>query len=149
MRWGDGTLRWVRPLHSILCLLDGKLVPFEVDGIATGNETRGHRFMAPKSFAVKNFADYAEKLRKAYVILDAGERAKLILEGARKLAKKEKLDLVEDEGAARRECRPDRMAGAADRFLRRAFPRSAGRGAFHLDEGAPEMFLAEARRKAR
>ena len=72
-------------------------MPFEIDCIATGNETRGHRFMAPKPFAVKNFADYAEKLRKAYVMLDAGERAKLILEGARKLAKKEKLDLVEDE----------------------------------------------------
>ncbi|HEY8276475.1 MAG TPA: glycine--tRNA ligase subunit beta [Methyloceanibacter sp.] len=97
MRWGNGTLRWVRPLHSILCLFDGKVVPFEVDGIAAGNETRGHRFMAPKPFAVKNFTDYAEKLRKAYVVLDAGERAKLILEGARKLAKKERLDLVEDE----------------------------------------------------
>jgi glycyl-tRNA synthetase beta chain len=97
MRWGNGTLRWVRPLHSILCLFDGKVVPFEVDGIAAGNETRGHRFMAPKPFAVKNFTDYAEKLRKACVVLDAGERAKLILEGARKLAKKERLDLVEDE----------------------------------------------------
>src|SRR4029079_13322081 len=97
MRWGNGTLRWVRPLHSVLCLFDGKVVPFEIDSIATGNETRGHRFMAPKPFAVKNFADYAEKLRKAYVMLDAGERAKLILEGARKLAKKAKLDLVEDE----------------------------------------------------
>ena len=94
---GNGTLRWVRPLHSVLCLFDGKVVPFEIDCIATGNETRGHRFMAPKPFAVKNFADYAEKLRKAYVMLDAGERAKLILEGARKLAKKAKLDLVEDE----------------------------------------------------
>jgi glycyl-tRNA synthetase beta chain len=97
MRWGNGTLRWVRPLHSVLCLFDGKVVPFEIDSIVTGNETLGHRFMAPKPFAVKNFADYAQKLRKAYVMLDAGERAKLILEGARKLAKKEKLDLVEDE----------------------------------------------------
>ena len=149
MRWGNGTLRWVRPLHSILCLFDGKVVPFEVDGIATGNETRGHRFMAPKPFAVKTFADYAEKLRKAYVVLDAGERAELILEGTRKLAKKEKLDLVEDEALARRECRPHRMAGAADRLLRRKFPGSAGRGAFHVDEGASEMFLAEARKEPR
>ncbi len=97
MRWGNGSLRWVRPLHSILCLFDGKVVPFEIDGIATGNETRGHRFMAPKPFAVKNFADYAEKLRKAFVILDASDRAKLIANAARALAKKEKLDLVEDE----------------------------------------------------
>jgi glycyl-tRNA synthetase beta chain len=98
MRWGSGKLRWVRPLHSILCLLDGKVVPFEVDGIRSGKETRGHRFMAPKRFAVKGFADYVKKLRAAKVILDSAERAKLILDGARTLAKKEKLALVEDEG---------------------------------------------------
>src|SRR5262245_23747211 len=98
MRWGSGKLRWVRPLHSILCLLDGKVVPFEVDGIRNGKETRGHRFMAPKPFVVKGFADYAKKLRAAKVILDSEERAKLILDGARSLAKKEKLALVEDDG---------------------------------------------------
>ena len=98
MRWGSGKLRWVRPLHSILCLLDGKVVPFEVDGIRSGKETRGHRFMAPKPFAVKGFADYVKKLRAAKVILDGEERAKLILDGARILAKKEKLALVEDDG---------------------------------------------------
>ncbi len=97
MRWGNGRLRWVRPLHSILCLLDGKLVPFEVDGIATGKETRGHRFMAPKPFSVKGFKDYVEKLRQAYVILDAEERAAIILKQARKLAVKEGMTLVEDE----------------------------------------------------
>ena len=58
MRWGNGKLRWVRPLHSILCLFDGKFVPFEIDGIKSGKETRGHRFMAPEPFAVKDFADY-------------------------------------------------------------------------------------------
>ncbi|MGE3530010.1 MAG: glycine--tRNA ligase subunit beta, partial [Methyloceanibacter sp.] len=98
MRWGAGKLRWVRPLHSILCLLDGKVVPFAIDGIKSGKETRGHRFMAPKPFAVKGFADYAKKLRAAKVILDSEERAKLIRDGARALAKKEKLALVEDEG---------------------------------------------------
>jgi glycyl-tRNA synthetase beta chain len=98
MRWGSGKLRWVRPLHSILCLLDGKVVPFEVDGIKSGKETCGHRFMAPKPFAVKGYADYVKKLRTAKVILDGEERAKLILDGARSLAKKEKLTLVEDDG---------------------------------------------------
>jgi glycyl-tRNA synthetase beta chain len=98
MRWGSGTLRWVRPLHAILCLLDGKVVPFEVEGIRSGKETRGHRFMAPKPFAVKGFADYVKKLRAAKVILDGEERARLILDGARSLAKKEKLALVEDDG---------------------------------------------------
>ncbi|HKA99636.1 MAG TPA: glycine--tRNA ligase subunit beta [Methyloceanibacter sp.] len=98
MRWGSGKLRWVRPLHSILCLLDGKVVPFEVDGLRSGKETRGHRFMALKPFVVKGVADYVKKLRAAKVILDGEERAKLILDGARVLAKKEKLALVEDDG---------------------------------------------------
>jgi glycyl-tRNA synthetase beta chain len=98
MRWGAGKLRWVRPLHSILCLLDGKVVEFEIDGIRSGKKTRGHRFMAPESFAVKNFADYAKKLREAKVVLDGDERANIIRDGARKLAKNEKLTLVEDEG---------------------------------------------------
>jgi glycyl-tRNA synthetase beta chain len=98
MRWGSGKLRWVRPLHAILCLLDGKVVEFEIDGIRSGKKTRGHRFMAPESFAVKDFADYAKKLREAKVVLDGDERAKIILDGARELAKKEKLTLVEDGG---------------------------------------------------
>ena len=100
MRWGNGRLRWVRPLHSVLCLLDGKLVPFEIDGIGTGNQTRGHRFLAPEPFSVKSFADYAEKLRKAHVILDAEERKTIILEGARAHAAREGLTLVEDEALA-------------------------------------------------
>jgi glycyl-tRNA synthetase beta chain len=98
MRWGSGKLRWVRPLHSILCLLDGKVVPFAIDGVKSGKETRGHRFMAPKPFAVKGFADYVKKLRAAKVILDGDERAKRILDGARALAKKQRLTLVEDDG---------------------------------------------------
>jgi glycyl-tRNA synthetase beta chain len=97
MRWGSGRLRWVRPLHSVLCLLDGKVVSFDIDGIRSGKETRGHRFMAPAPFKVKNFKDYAQKLRKAFVILDSAERASLILKNARALAAKHKLVLIEDE----------------------------------------------------
>ncbi len=96
MRWGSGHLRWVRPLHSILCLLDGKLVRFEVDGLKSGRETRGHRFMAPKSFSVSDFDDYAQKLRKACVILDPAERRDIILKSAKRLARN-RLTLVEDE----------------------------------------------------
>jgi len=98
MRWGTGKLRWVRPLHSILCLLDGKIVDFEIDGIKSGDETRGHRFMAPQAFRVKNFADYEKRLREAYVILDSGERRDRILAGATKLAESQGLALVEDAG---------------------------------------------------
>ena len=97
MRWGIGRLRWVRPLQSIICLLDGKVVPFEVDGIRSGKETRGHRFMAHEPFKVRRFKDYEEKLRDAKVILDGNERARIILEGARKVAAKDGLTLLEDE----------------------------------------------------
>jgi glycyl-tRNA synthetase beta chain len=97
MRWGIGRLRWVRPLQSIICLLDGKVVPFEVDGIRSGKETRGHRFMAHEPFKVRRFKDYEEKLRDAKVILDGDERARIILEGARKAAAKDGLTLLEDE----------------------------------------------------
>jgi glycyl-tRNA synthetase beta chain len=97
MRWGDGKLRWVRPLHSIVCLLDGKVVNFDIDGITSGKETRGHRFLAPRPFKVKNFKDYVQKLRKSFVILDGEERAALIAKTARALANKAKLSLVEDD----------------------------------------------------
>jgi glycyl-tRNA synthetase beta chain len=96
MRWGNGRLRWVRPLHSILCIFGGKMVPFEIDGIKSGKETRGHRFMAPKPFSVRSFDDYVQRLRKAFVILDPREREAIILKGAQKLAAKQQLVLVED-----------------------------------------------------
>jgi glycyl-tRNA synthetase beta chain len=96
MRWGSGRLRWVRPLHSILCLFDGKVVPFEIEGIESGKQTRGHRFLAPEPFNAKSFDDYRKKLREAYVILDGEERASRILKDARALAAKEGLTLVKD-----------------------------------------------------
>ncbi len=96
-RWGAGKLRWVRPLHSILCLLGSNVVPFDVDGLKSGNETRGHRFLSSGAITVTDFADYEKKLRDAYVILSAEERQQLILEGARAAAKKASLELVEDD----------------------------------------------------
>lgn len=100
-RWGDGDLRWVRPLQSILCLLDGKIVPFEVDGIVSGNVTRGHRFMAPGEITVKDFADYETKLAAAKVKNLAEQRALDILTGAKALAKNAKLELIEDKDLLR------------------------------------------------
>ena len=97
MRWGARRLRWVRPLHSIICLLDGEPVEFEIEGIRAGNITRGHRFMAPDEIAVSSFADYEEKLRAARVIVDAGERQAIIREQAARLAEEAGLELVEDE----------------------------------------------------
>ncbi|PPD28126.1 MAG: glycine--tRNA ligase subunit beta [Hyphomicrobium sp.] len=106
MRWGSAlpegtaTFQWVRPLQSIVCLLGGKVVPFEVAGIKSGNQTRGHRFHGNQPFTVKSPLDYAEKLVANKVILEAEKRAALIIEQARALAKRVKLELVEDEALA-------------------------------------------------
>ena len=97
MRWGTGSFTWVRPLHGILCLFGGKVVPFEAGGVASGNQTRGHRFLAPEPFAVEDFADYHAKLKAHKVVLDGRERADLIAAQAKKNAAKHKLTLVEDE----------------------------------------------------
>jgi len=97
MRWGSGKTTWVRPLHSIVCLLDGKVVAFAIEDVDSGDQTRGHRFHGNEPFAVKGPADYIKGLRGHKVILDAAERAALIGEQARALAKEHKLALVEDE----------------------------------------------------
>jgi len=100
MRWGGGTLRWVRPLKRILCVFDGAVAPFAIDGIESGDLTEGHRFMGEDHapFAVANFDDYAAKLRARYVVLDAAERKSIILERSRAVCAARGLELVEDEG---------------------------------------------------
>ena len=98
MRWGSGTLRWVRPLHSIVCTFDGEVVPFEIEGIASGNVTRGHRFMGSQHIEVRRFEDYALKLAREFVIVDATARAETIRTEARNLAFAQGLELIEDEG---------------------------------------------------
>ncbi|MGB4865826.1 MAG: glycine--tRNA ligase subunit beta [Hyphomicrobium sp.] len=97
MRWGSQPFQWVRPLQSILCVLGGKVVAFAVAGIESGNETRGHRFLAPGSFKAKDFADYQEKLKQHQVMLDPALRVASISRQALALAKTAKLELVEDE----------------------------------------------------
>lgn len=100
-RWGANSMRWVRPLHNILCLLnDGvrRPIKFEIDGLYTNNRSRGHRFLAPNEFEVFEFADYQTKLNSANVILNPADRKELINEEAHKLAKEAGLNLLEDEG---------------------------------------------------
>ncbi len=101
MRWGAGSLRWVRPLHAILCILSteagAEIVPLEVDGLRASDVTRGHRFMAPEPFSVVSFEDYAAKLKRAKVILNPDERAAHILNDARQMAFAKGLELVEDK----------------------------------------------------
>ncbi|OYW99372.1 MAG: glycine--tRNA ligase subunit beta, partial [Bosea sp. 32-68-6] len=96
-------LRWVRPLHSILCTFgaeteEPEVVPFEVDGIVSGNTTHGHRFHAPGAITVRRFDDYVASLEQAKVVLDADRRKAIILADAKTLAFAQGLELVEDEG---------------------------------------------------
>lgn len=99
MTWGRGTLRWVRPLKRIVCLFDGAVVPFSIDGIESGDITEGHRFMgAAKPFRVKDFDTYRDGLEAHFVVLDAEERKARIIEAARTLCFARNLELVEDDG---------------------------------------------------
>ena len=102
MRWGSGSLRWVRPLHSILCILSdengAEVVPLDAGGIVAGDSTEGHRFMAPGRFTVTGFDDYAAKLKRAHVVLDAEERVEAIWHDATNMAFAAGLDVVEDKG---------------------------------------------------
>ena len=108
MRWGAASarpdaLRWVRPLRGILCTLAiphdiSEVVPFAVDGLAAGNSTSGHRFMAPEPIAVRRYEDYADALLRARVVLDADRRKAIIAADARSLAFAQGLELIEDEG---------------------------------------------------
>jgi len=108
MRWGKasarpGSLRWVRPLQSIVCMFgteheETAVIPFEIDGIVASNVTYGHRFHAPEAIIVRRFDDYVSSLEKAKVILDAERRRDIILHDARDIAFANGLELVEDEG---------------------------------------------------
>ncbi|WP_409049796.1 glycine--tRNA ligase subunit beta [Sphingomonas sp.] len=98
MRWGDGDLRWVRPLHGIVALLGETIVPVAVDGIAAGATTVGHRFHHPGPITLGGAHDYAEKLRACHVIVDHEEREALIRDGAATAAADAGLALVADEG---------------------------------------------------
>ncbi len=102
MRWGAGSMRWVRPLHSILCILTdeagAQVVPLEVEGITSGDTTEGHRFMAPHRFAVTSFEDYAAKLKRAFVVLSPEERAEHIWNDAQNMAFAAGLEVVDDKG---------------------------------------------------
>ena len=102
MRWGTGSLRWVRPMHSILSILSNEegveVVPFNIDGIVSGDTTEGHRFMGSGRFNVTSFEDYEAKLKAAGVILNAEDRAETIWADAVNLAFAQGLEVVEDAG---------------------------------------------------
>ncbi|MEJ8404015.1 glycine--tRNA ligase subunit beta [Brevundimonas vesicularis] len=109
MRWGSGTLRWVRPIKRILCLFDGQVVPFEIDGISSDAITEGHRFLGSgELLRVSDFIDYRTKLEKNFVLLDAADRKLRILEQAKAACAARGLALVDDDGLL------DEVAGLAE-----------------------------------
>ncbi|MGQ3111924.1 MAG: glycine--tRNA ligase subunit beta [Brevundimonas sp.] len=120
MRWGDATLRWVRPIKRILCLFDGKVVPFviadgspdlggRVQGIESGDATEGHRFMGTKRpLKIRDFADYRKQLEDNFVLIDVADRKLRILEAARAACHTRGLELVDDDGLL------DEVAGLAE-----------------------------------
>ncbi|WBT05775.1 glycine--tRNA ligase subunit beta [Brevundimonas vesicularis] len=109
MRWGSGTLRWVRPIKRILCLFDGKVVPFEIDGIQSDAITEGHRFLGSgELLRVSDFVDYRTQLEKNFVLLDVADRKLRILEQAKAACTARGLALVDDDGLL------DEVAGLAE-----------------------------------
>jgi glycyl-tRNA synthetase beta chain len=105
MRWKPGlAVRWVRPLHSILCTFDGELVPFSFAGVSSGTHTRGHRFLSEGKIEAKRFDDYAQKLKAGHVVLEAEERAAIIFEGVKQAAFVHGLEMIPDEGLLAEVC---------------------------------------------
>jgi glycyl-tRNA synthetase beta chain len=98
MRFPGSAVRWVRPLHSILCTFDGEVVPFAFAGVTSGNTTMGHRFLSRGVIEARRFDDYVKKLRDAHVIVDGEERKAIILNQAKQKAFALGLELIEDEG---------------------------------------------------
>ena len=108
MRWGKasaevGALRWVRPLHSILCTFGSdtetpEIIPFNVDGLHSSDITYGHRFLAPAPIHVRRYDDYVAKLEAAKVVLSTDRRKEIIVNDARSLAFAQGLEVVEDDG---------------------------------------------------
>ena len=132
MRWGKasaeaGALRWVRPLHSILCTFGSEtetpeVIHFDVDGLHSGDLTYGHRFLAPAPIHIRRFDDYVAALEKAKVVLSTDRRKEIIANDARHLAFAQGLELVEDDGlleevAGLVECPVVLMGSFEERFL--------------------------------
>ncbi|HKR89512.1 MAG TPA: glycine--tRNA ligase subunit beta [Phenylobacterium sp.] len=106
---GTSRLRWVRPLKRILCVFDGEVVPFEIDGIESGDLTEGHRFMGSKEpIRARDFDQYQDGLARNFVVLDPEERKERIMDAARTLCFARNFQLVEDEGLL------DEVAGLAE-----------------------------------
>jgi glycyl-tRNA synthetase beta chain len=104
----NAPVRWVRPLHSIICTLDGEVVDFVFAGVKSGNTTKGHRFLSSGEIRVRRFDDYAAALHKAFVVLEPERRKAIIFEGVKQAAFVHGLEMIPDEGLL------DEVAGLAE-----------------------------------
>jgi glycyl-tRNA synthetase beta chain len=98
MRWGDGSFRWVRPLHWVLAIHGEEPLELELMGVRAGSASEGHRFLSPGPVPVAHPDCYGEALRGAHVIVDPAERRKLLLEMLTSAASSAGGELVEDPG---------------------------------------------------
>jgi len=87
MRWADIGFSFPRPIHWVLALLGGKLIPFEIAGVKSGNTTRGHRFMSPRTLEISDFQDYLKKMKENYIIIDQADRRKAVEKGVNEMVK--------------------------------------------------------------
>jgi glycyl-tRNA synthetase beta chain len=97
MRWGNGSIRFARPIHWLLALFDNDIISFEIDGMKSSNMTFGHRFLSPAKFQIKEIASFENLLENNFVIVDQEERKEAVLEGIRKLSSSVGGTPIEDE----------------------------------------------------
>ena len=97
MRWDESGIRWVRPIRSILCLLDDQVVPFRFGTVESGRTTLGHRFLSSDPLTVADAGSYAATLEDAKVMLDPEQRARRIVERAQELADNEEKMFLPDD----------------------------------------------------
>lgn len=97
MRWADLEIRFARPVHWIVALFDGSVVPFSFGPVQSGNISRGHRFMANQQFPVRDFAHYLEECERHFVIVDQERRKEIIRRETHRVAKSAGGHLLPDE----------------------------------------------------
>lgn len=88
MRWGELRIQFTRPIHSVLALFGGKIIPFKVGDIASNRYVLGHRFMSPGKVKLGDPSEYAEAMRSAHVVVDLAERNKIVTKEIAKIAKR-------------------------------------------------------------
>ncbi|MBN1627226.1 MAG: glycine--tRNA ligase subunit beta [Deltaproteobacteria bacterium] len=88
MRWADIGFPFVRPVHWVLALLGGKVIPFEIAGVKSGNTTMGHRFMSPRTITIRDFQDYLKKMKENYVVVNQIDRMQGVEKGVNEMVKK-------------------------------------------------------------